>query len=61
MIAASHKTDAEALQSIRADIAQIRQDIGDLKAEFMLLRVIIENAARLMADATMERRTDHLT
>jgi hypothetical protein len=55
------KPDAEPLQSIRADIAQIRGDLGDLKAEIMLLRVIIENAARLMADATQEPRTDRLT
>jgi hypothetical protein len=37
------------MQAIQADIVQIRRDIGDLKADIMMLRVIIENAARLMA------------
>jgi hypothetical protein len=49
------------METIQADIAQIRSDLSDLKAEIMLLRVIIENAARLMPDATQEPQTDHLT
>ena len=53
--------NSDCLTEIRTDLAGIRRDIGDLRAELMFLRVVIENAARLIHHANEEPKTDHIT